>query len=323
MVSDTNTLSETHKSCSRCGETKPLDRIVKNRNVCKDCCNVRKKERYKEIATAATTTPDSATAVAEPNKSCNTCNQSKPLSSFIQARSICKDCNNEKRKNKYNANEEHRIKLIKQASEFKHKKVVERQEKKIEEIGEGNKKCSVCSTIKSSDNFRHNRLKCKDCEREDPLEKFKRNIRSRIFMALKRNKEFHTVKYLGCTSPEYLQWILTYDANYTLDNHGTVWHIDHVIPVSRFNLENVDEQMIAFNWRNTMPLSARENLVKNSKILQPQIEQHIKKLSDYHREKNIELPQQFIDLFAKHLVDGNPLKQSLPLQSGNSLEELG
>jgi hypothetical protein len=35
------------------------------------------------------------------------------------------------------------------------------------------------------------------------------------------------------------------------------------------------------------------------------------------------MPQVFIDLFAKHLVDGKPLKQSLPLQFGNSLEDLG
>jgi hypothetical protein len=72
-----------------------------------------------------------------------------------------------------------------------------------------------------------------------------------------------------------------------------------------------------------MPLSAKENLSKNSKIMIPQIEQHLDHLKRYHIEKNLQLPQQFIDLFAKHLVAGDPLKQSLPLQFGNSLEELG
>jgi hypothetical protein len=77
-------------------------------------------------------------------------------------------------------------------------------------------------------------------------------------------------------------------------------------------LENLEEQMIAFNWRNTMPLSAKENLSKNNKILTPQIEQHLEKIKEYHLENKLDLPQVFIDLFAKYLVVGNPLKPSLP-----------
>lgn len=312
MVSDTEPLDETQKCCSKCGESKPLDRIVKNRNVCKDCCNVRKKEKYKAIVIDN-----------ETNQTCNTCDQSKPLSDFIKNRPTCKECNNKKRKDKYKTNDEHRLKTIKQASEFKHNKVVERRKIKLEEIGEGNKKCSVCSEIKSETNFRHNRLRCKNCERDDPKEKFKRNVRSRIYHALKTKKEMRTVKYLGCTAPDYLKWICKYDENYNLDNHGKTWHIDHVIPLSRFNLEDEEEQLIAFNWRNTMPLLAQENLSKNSKIIKTQIEQHLQFLKEYHKEKNIELPQKFIDLFAKHLVDGKSVKLSLPLTSGNLGEDLG
>jgi len=312
METATNRLNVAHKCCSKCEVLKLLDRIVKNRNICKDCCNARKKERQKEIVV------DLNAEVV-----CNQCNQAKMKSCFIQGRNICKDCNNERRKNKYKEDEEHRQILIQRSSEFKHNKVVERQKQKLEEIGEGNKKCSCCSEIKPEDRFRHNRLKCKNCERDEPLDKFKRNVRSRIYIALKKNKEMKTVKYLGCTSQEYLNWILTYNESYTLENRGSIWHIDHVIPLSRFNLEDKEEQLIAFNWRNTMPLSAKENLAKNSRIIISQIEQHLQYLKDYHREKKTKLPQQFIDLFAKHLVDGDPLKQTLPLQFGNSLEELG
>jgi hypothetical protein len=272
---------------------------------------VRKKEKYKALVV------DSETI-----QTCTICDLPKPQTSFIKRRQVCKDCNNERRKERYESNEEHRLKLIKQASEFKHKKVIERQAKKLEEIGEGNKKCSVCSTIKSDDRFRHNRLHCKDCERDEPTAKFKRSVRGRIWYAL-RAKKMHTIEYLGCSSKDYLNWICNYDENYNLDNHGKVWHIDHVIPLSRFDLEDEYEQLIAFNWRNTMPLSAHENLSKNAKILQPQIEQHLEYLKKYHEERKIELPQRFIDLFAKHLVDGKPLKQSLPLQLGNILEEHG
>jgi hypothetical protein len=114
------------------------------------------------------------------------------------------------------------------------------------------------------------------------------------------------IEYLGCSSLEYLQWMTTYDERYSLDNRGKEWHIDHVIPLSKFNLNDESGQTIAFNWRNTMPLPPKENLSKNNKILARQVEQHFRKLSDYHKEHNIIFPQPFIDLFAKHLDAGNP-----------------
>jgi hypothetical protein len=312
MVDDTKPLEETQKCCSKCGILKPLDRIVKNRNICKDCCNLKRQENYNAVVISN-----------ENNKTCSTCSQLKPENSFLKNRIICKDCNNEKRKNKYKTNETHRLKAIQSATEFKQQKAEERRKMKLDEIGEGNKKCSGCFKIKSSERFRHNRLKCKDCERDEPICKFKRNVRSRIYIALKQNKEMRTVKYLGCTSSEYLEWLLTYDEKYTLENRGTEWHIDHVIPLSKFNLEDKEEQLIAFNWRNTMPLAAKENLSKNTKIILSQIEQHYKKLVDYHLKNKKKMPQEFIDLFAKHLVDGNTLKHSLPLTTGNVCEDLG
>jgi hypothetical protein len=66
--------------------------------------------------------------------------------------------------------------------------------------------------------------------------------------------------------------------------------------------------MIAFNWRNTMPLSAKENLAKNAKILLPQIKEHQQKLQEYHQKNNMILPQKFVDLYAKYLEAGIPLE---------------
>ena len=132
----------------------------------------------------------------------------------------------------------------------------------------------------------------------------------------------HTIEYLGCCSSEYFDWILNYNGGYTLENRGAEWHIDHVIPLSHFDLDNEEQQLLAFNWRNTMPLSVKENLSKNKKILKSQVEKHYKNLLEYHKENNLDLPQVFTDLFAKHLDDGKPLKLSLPLTFGNISEEL-
>jgi hypothetical protein len=306
MVDDTK---PSLKCCSRCGSEKEVDKFIKKRNICKICSNERRQEIY-----------HAPVLVAE--KKCTSCNLKKPSNMFLKNRSLCNACNNEKRRDKYNHDEELRQKLIQNATIFKQAKAEERRQKKEKEIGKDNKKCSKCSTIKPMSNFRYNRLKCKICERDDPLEKLKRSIRRRTWDALNSKKNKHTIEYLGCDSETYLQWILNYNADYTIENRDK-WHIDHVIPISHFDLDNPDEQLIAFNWRNTMPLSARENLAKNNRIIVTQIEQHYNHLLEYNKEKNIELPQVFIDLFARYLVAGNPLEPSLPLTTGNICEELG
>ena len=175
----------------------------------------------------------------------------------------------------------------------------EEEKNKIKEIeiGIGNIKCNYCQEIKLNKRFRHNRLKCKDCEREEPISKIIRSVRSRILSAIK-NKTKRTINYLGCNCSEYLKWILNNDKQYTFENYGKEWHIDHVIPLSKFNITNEEQQLIAFNWRNTMPLSVKENLSKNNKIIKSQLEQHLKKLKEYHIENKLDLPQVFIDLFA-------------------------
>jgi hypothetical protein len=248
-------------------------------------------------------------------KTCSRCEETKTFDKFYAIGTICRDCKNGKRREKYKNDETHRKQLIKTASDFKHKKVVERQMLRTleqQEIGLENKQCKYCSEIKSRDKFRYNRLKCRDCERDEPTEKFKRYIRTRIYNCLRnKNKSFHAIDYLGCSSDEYFKWIFSYNDSFVLQNHGKVWHIDHVIPISKFDLNDEMQQLIAFNWRNTMPLYSRDNLSKNNKIIQEQIENHYKKIVEYHLENKLDLPQVYINLFAKYLVAGSPLEPIL------------
>ena len=286
------------KCCSKCGEIKNRDEFEKIRRVCRGCRHQLNVEKYiikKQKCEEELTMPLQ-------EKQCHKCQQLKSIQCFIKCKEICIDCNNEIRRNRYKNDEEFRKKQIRDTVNHKQKKAMERRQKKLKEIGIGNKKCSYCFEIKEECRFRHNRLKCKDCERDDPIDKFNRGVRSRIHRCLKK-KTKHTIEYLGSNYEEYHQWI--FDHNFNLDNRGD-WHIDHVIPLSTFNFDNVEEQLVAFNWRNTTPLPSKENLSKNKKIIKSQLEQHWNKLVEYHTKKNIEMPQVFVDLFAKHLVAGNP-----------------
>lgn len=304
MVADTLPKNVT-QCCSKCKELKTPDRIVKNRKICKDCCNKKKREHLRNKVVDETV-----------QKTCSVCNVIKTATLFLNKESnICKDCINIKRRKQYQENEEYRLRRREVGIEYKKKKKAIRDEKKLveltqleEEIGQDNTICKYCKDVKPKTHFRHNRLKCKDCEREDPFEKFKRYARTRIYNCLKRNKNKHAHEYLGCMPSEYLQWICFNTKDFTLENYGKVWHIDHVIPLSKFNFENEQEALLAFNWRNTTPLLARDNLVKNNKIIPSQIEQHLKTLTDYHKKNSIELPQVYIDLYARFLEAGTPLE---------------
>ena len=69
------------------------------------------------------------------DKMCNQCSISKDISEFIKNRNICKVCNNNRRKHKYQTDEEHRIKIIEQVTTFKHNKVIEKQKTEAKSLG--------------------------------------------------------------------------------------------------------------------------------------------------------------------------------------------
>lgn len=292
------------KTCSKCDAIKCVESFIQNKKVCKECRNEYTRTRYKNVEKSDETLIK-----------CNNCDTEMPSSEIVKNRKVCKKCNNEKRRNKYASNDDLRKKLIEDATAFKQKRLAERRQKQEEEleqleqeIGKENTICKYCKEVKPKTRFRFNRLKCADCERDEPLEKFKRSVRSRIYIALNKKKNKHTIDYLGCNSEEYLKWLEYNNSNYTLNNRGKDWHIDHVIPLSKFNLDDEKDHQLAFNWRNTTALSPKENLEKNNKIIPSQIENHLNKLTIYHKENNIELPPEYINLLAKHLVAGSPLE---------------
>ena len=46
------------------------------------------------------------------------------------------------------------------------------------------------------------------------------------------------------------------------DNYGTYWEIDHIKELYKFDLTQYTQQMEAFNFTNTQPLTITENRKK-------------------------------------------------------------
>jgi hypothetical protein len=50
----------------------------------------------------------------------------------------------------------------------------------------------------------------------------------------------------------------------TWENYGHYWHIDHIKPCSKFNLNRLDECLACFRWSNLQPLLGSENWSKRN-----------------------------------------------------------
>lgn len=117
------------------------------------------------------------------------------------------------------------------------------------------------------------RIYKKEVRSKNTLYLLKENYRRRILLALKSKKAFKSkslTKLLGCSIENYKRYLenkfyINPKTGETMswENHGLKgWHIDHIKPLTNFNLVKIKEQMKAFNFKNTQPMWAYENLRK-------------------------------------------------------------
>ncbi len=92
-------------------------------------------------------------------------------------------------------------------------------------------------------------------------------LRNRVRKAIKSYKRpGSAVKDLGCTVQELKDHLeLQFKPGMTWDNHGQ-WHIDHIKPLSIFDLSDPEQFMEACHYSNLQPLWAKDNLSKSNKV---------------------------------------------------------
>lgn len=286
------------KICKTCNEEKDISLFYYQKRECKSCNN--KKRRVNKELTGT--------------KTCVRCGEERDIKRFRPTRNVCNDCLYDDRKTYMKDYYE------KNKKEWKEKEHL-RNKKKIEELDESKtKECRDCKENKSIIEFRLNRNRCKDCERKfnreyvldrrhnDPICKIIYNCRNRLLSAIgKQNKKQETVSYLGEDINNIKKWLeFCFVDTMTWDNQGSFWHIDHVIPVSRFNLKNEEDVIRCFNWKNLSPLTKKENLTKSNNILPSQIQEHINKLrlfiSTYDTNKHNEVEEYISNVFLPYLA---------------------
>jgi hypothetical protein len=103
----------------------------------------------------------------------------------------------------------------------------------------------------------------------DEIYRLKQNQRTYLHQQLKKQdviKTKNTNMYLGCSSEILKKW-LTFQFNEGMNWENKTWQIDHVVPVSLFNLKDENEQCLAFHWSNLQPLSRFNNISKSNRLI--------------------------------------------------------
>ncbi len=135
------------------------------------------------------------------------------------------------------------------------------KQKNKEKVCDYNKKYNV-----------ENRAKIQKRQTEQKKERRKTDTQYKLSIVLRnRFRKFYKGKsssikdLIGCSYKNFLKWMeFNFTGDMSWENHGTLWHIDHVLLCHMFDHNNIDDRKICFNWKNTRPLLAIKNLSRKT-----------------------------------------------------------
>ena len=224
-------------------------------------------------------------------KKCKDCNECKLLELFGKNKSepdglsfYCKKCkcvrdkegyqkHKDKRKKKdleYVKNNRETVKNCKRKEYLKHK------EKYLNNSKNYYYKNRDRILIENKVKFQKNKHKYNEYAKKrklyDVCYRIKCNLRSRLSTAIRNNqKKGSAIKDLGC-SIEFLKKHLEsqFQDGMTWENYGNYngkWNIDHILPLSSFDLTDRKQLLKACHYMNLQPLWSIDNLKKSGKIV--------------------------------------------------------
>lgn len=129
--------------------------------------------------------------------------------------------------------------------------------------------CSHKCGLKSS--RKRQRIKDKGKVRK-PHQRIKRNLSGRLRELLRRKgqqKQNAISSYMGCSPKEMSDHVENQLKGTAMnwENYGVHgWHLDHIIPCSRFDLTRDDHCKVCFNWRNIRPLWGEKNYMRQDML---------------------------------------------------------
>ena len=124
---------------------------------------------------------------------------------------------------------------------------------------------------------------CNKESKSNPNYRLKKSLAARLRTVILKTDA--TMNYIGCNIQYLREW---FEYNFTeemnWDNYGTYWSIDHIIPVSKFDLSNDEEKLKCWSWSNLIPVTVKFNSSKKDTINLCQIHKNIEQLEKFKEE---------------------------------------
>lgn len=101
-----------------------------------------------------------------------------------------------------------------------------------------------------------------------PINRILSNVRKRLRDVMRGKRS--ALNVVGCTRKqlqEHLQSQFTKQMHW--NNYGTYWHVDHIVPVSHFDLTNSEHVKLVHHYTNLRPMEAVANMMRGNKIERP------------------------------------------------------
>lgn len=107
----------------------------------------------------------------------------------------------------------------------------------------------------------------KEKRRNDIGFRIRGNLRGRLRVCLNPEVQMETTtRLISCSPKLFFNWLeYQFDAYMNWNNYGEYWVLDHVKPLSLFNLNNRSERLESMHWSNIRPFQSIENIRKNDK----------------------------------------------------------
>jgi hypothetical protein len=129
------------------------------------------------------------------------------------------------------------------------------------------KEINIRSMLSRKKNWDMYKAKCRQRYKNNTNHRLSNVLRRRLGKALQNNQKIGSaIKNLGCTISEFKEYLESkFQPGMTWDNYGQ-WHIDHIKPLSKFDLTDLKQLKKVCHYSNLQPLWAKDNLRKGNKL---------------------------------------------------------
>jgi hypothetical protein len=100
--------------------------------------------------------------------------------------------------------------------------------------------------------------------------------------------EINAINYLDCNIEQLFEYLESqFCDGMTWENKGSYWEIDHILPVSKFDLTKKEHKQVCFHWCNLKPIQKSVNRTKSNKVWINIVENHSSYCNDYAKTKSL------------------------------------